>query len=142
YAAQSFHWFDVKAALAEIARVVRPGGWACAFWNLRTQSAFHAEYEQILRTFSTEYAGLQRRGRDTLPALLAHVQARRKTFPNPPRMTVAELVGYAHSSSYVAHGVADWAGFVAALADLHRRHIRGNTVDFDWETVAVAWQPG
>lgn len=31
--AQSWHWFDQQRAPAEVARVLRPGGWWAAWWN-------------------------------------------------------------------------------------------------------------
>jgi SAM-dependent methyltransferase len=37
-AAQSFHWFDPPAALAEVARVLRPDGWLSLIWNERDES--------------------------------------------------------------------------------------------------------
>jgi SAM-dependent methyltransferase len=36
--AQAFHWFDAAAALAELARVLAPGGVLAMVWNVRDES--------------------------------------------------------------------------------------------------------
>ncbi|MEO8247582.1 MAG: class I SAM-dependent methyltransferase [Chloroflexota bacterium] len=49
-AAQAFHWFDKPAAVAEMARITRPGGGVALFWNVRdeTRSSFVAAYHATL----------------------------------------------------------------------------------------------
>jgi len=49
-AAHSFHWFNKRAALAEMARITRPGGGVALFWNVRDRdrSPFVAGYQRIL----------------------------------------------------------------------------------------------
>lgn len=69
--AQAFHWFDAGRALAELARVVRPGGRLGLAWNARARTAGWADQvwavmDQVERKapWRDDYAA----GQDALPA--------------------------------------------------------------------------
>jgi SAM-dependent methyltransferase len=48
--AQAFHWFRVDEALAEVARVLRPGGGMALLWNERDESVpWGAELSSLVR---------------------------------------------------------------------------------------------
>lgn len=54
--AQAFHWFDGPVALAEIARVLRPGGALALIWNRRPResSELHAAIGAIIDPYHGE----------------------------------------------------------------------------------------
>ena len=89
-AAQAFHWFDNESALAEIARVLAPGGIFAPIWNTRDESVgWVAVLAQIVAPGSGVTAAQHaRRGRDFGPLFA------------PP-----ERAEFRHSTKQTAEGV-------------------------------------
>lgn len=49
--AQAWHWFDARAASAEVARVLRPGGRVAVVWNVRdARTDWVARWTEIVHT--------------------------------------------------------------------------------------------
>lgn len=59
--ATAFHWLDEDAALAKIARLLRPGGWWAAVWNVFGDDSrpdpFHEATRELLDAPSSPSAG-------------------------------------------------------------------------------------
>jgi SAM-dependent methyltransferase len=63
--AQAWHWFDGRLATAEVARVLRPGGYWAAWWNRASAAGepWFDRYEDLLSETCPRYTW--RRQRDT-----------------------------------------------------------------------------
>lgn len=59
--ATAFHWLDEEAALAKIARLLKPGGWWAALWNVYGDDsfpdAFHEATQSLLGRVKSPSAG-------------------------------------------------------------------------------------
>ena len=101
--AQAFHWFDGRAALAEIARVLRPTGWLALVWNERDESVpWIRDFGDVI----ARHAGGRPYTRDQdWSALLAEAgfsEVRHERLPHPLLTTRAGVVERAASTSFVA----------------------------------------
>ena len=133
-AAQSFHWFEMDRAMAEIARILRPTGGVALFWNVRDaeRSPLLAEYAELLSRHASAGADTGRYetvGRiETGRAFERHAAA----FESPEvvhlhhqvSMTDEQFVGMAFTASYVRVGMSPQVQdrFRIELAGLLGRH--------------------
>jgi SAM-dependent methyltransferase len=141
---QAFHWFDLESAFREFRRILKPGGWCAAFWNVRIKGdAFLDDYEAILHRHSAEYAKVGAHD-DAVGRLRGHPEVRQPkeaAFPNHQLLDFDGLLGRAWSSSYVVHGVRNRTDFDAAIKAAFDRHQKNGTVDFVYRTEVIAWRP-
>jgi SAM-dependent methyltransferase len=141
--AQSFHWFATPAALAEIARVLKPGGRLGLIWNIRDE---RTDWVGALTAIMTPHEG---------DAPRFHTGAWRARFPDA-RFTAATETTFEHThDGRFATVVTDRVmsvSFIAALAPEKQAAIRakiaalqarfpalaGGEVRFPYRTLAVA----
>jgi SAM-dependent methyltransferase len=141
--ANALHWFDLQRALAEIARLVVPGGWAVAFWLSRAPAPFNDELEELLRARSPEYRRLFV-GEDKDPMGLlrrAGLALRESSLATEQQVDRAGFLGRIASASYVAHGVVDRAGLDAELEALFARHAVDGVLAIPMSCDVQLWRP-
>jgi len=106
-AAQAFHWFDAERALAEMARIVHPGGGIALFWNVRdaSRSALVADYHELLDAHGvgsdTHTPGPDAATRRRLESSAAFGAPSFVQIPHVTVMAPEAFVGLAFTSSYV-----------------------------------------
>jgi SAM-dependent methyltransferase len=101
---QAFHWFDGDAALAEIHRVLAPGGSLALVWNRRPlEHPVHAAIEELLRPHRGR-APAHRRGdwRRALERTTLFEPLEERTFDHAQELDASALADRVGSTSFVA----------------------------------------
>lgn len=143
-ASQAFHWFDRERARREFLRILKPGGWVVLIWNDRElASPFARAYEQLLRTYGTDYEDVNHRHADAkvIGPFFGANGYERASFPNRQRFDAEGLKGRLMSSSYAPEpGQPKHVPMLAALNTLFSEHQTDGKVSFEYDTVVYYGQ--
>jgi SAM-dependent methyltransferase len=136
--AQAMHWFDLKRAREEFARVLRRSGWCVVAYNERRMGGdpFHDGLEKILVNFGADYRRVQRAhlGEEQLRTFFAPFPLRRRIFPNSQLLDFDALVGRVVSSSYMpTDGQPGYAEMRHAIEQLFHENQRDGQVRLEYD---------
>jgi SAM-dependent methyltransferase len=112
--AQAFHWFQGTEALAEIRRVLRPGGGLALIWNVRDESV---DWVRRLSDLMDPHGG---------GAPRYHTGLWRQPFAYPNGFTPLRVVRFPFAHEGTPDQIVDRAGstsFVAGLPDAERKRL-------------------
>jgi SAM-dependent methyltransferase len=141
-AAQAFHWFDADLALAEAARILKPGGGVALFWNVRDaeSSPFLADYAALLVRYRPDGGDMGRyeaSGRAATRAAFERSEAfepvQLVSLHQSVPMTAPEFIGMAFTASYVRAALSpeQQDRFRIELAGILGRHGHDDDRPFD-----------
>jgi len=138
-AGQAFHWFAPAAARREFVRILRPGGWVAIVWNerLKDTSPFLRAYEDLLKTFSTDYGSVAEKWPTprALREFFSPQPFEEKTFPNVQIMDYEGARGRLLSSSYApAQGTPKHEPMIDELKRIVALHGENGQVRFEYTT--------
>ncbi len=125
---QAFHWFEARASLRELRRVLRPGGRLALVWNKRDRAdPFTAAYRAAVIEIGGECAA-ERMEFDpaVVPASGLFPALRLHEFPNRQALDLPGLIGRARSASYVPKAGPRWEALAGMLRGLHQRYAGGD----------------
>ncbi len=103
--AQAFHWFDSAATVAELARVVRPGGGVALIWNARNRDVEWVDLVWTIMDRVEKHAPWRDHDRWREAAEVAWPgfgALETATFPNEQVLSPEGVVGRVASVSHVA----------------------------------------
>jgi ubiquinone/menaquinone biosynthesis C-methylase UbiE len=136
-AAQAAHWFDCEKARTEFGRILKPGGWLVLIWNDRRMdlTEFQRQYEQLLRTYGTDYEDVRQRGMTLAIEGFFGQSFQTREFEYKQTFDYAGIEGRLLSSSYIP--LKDHPRHDPMLRELHRifdDHQANGRVSFDYDT--------
>jgi ubiquinone/menaquinone biosynthesis C-methylase UbiE len=119
---QAFHWFRAPEAVAEICRIVRPGGQAALVLNERDESdAFTAAFGDIVRRYALE--DTERRRMESMDAFEQLPGfAERRQFPNGQVLDRDGVLGRTRSASYLPREGPQAAALEREVGEVFARH--------------------
>ena len=125
---QAFHWFDAEPALAEIHRVLLPGGWLALVWNERDdRDPFTAAYREIVRAASANHPAESRMEQvEALKRSTLFVAPVLKVFPHEQRLDREGLEGRMRSTSYLPSEGAAWDSLASEMEALRNEWADAN----------------
>jgi SAM-dependent methyltransferase len=127
--AQAFHWFRHRDAVAEFARILRPGGRLAIVWNRRDRTdPLTLGYVEALHAVNGEHPAERSYHFDpeVVTGAGAFTPPVRDEFPHAQTLDRAGLIGRATSASYVPKEGPAFVELVRLLDDLHARHRDGD----------------
>jgi len=130
--AQAFHWFDHDAALPEIVRVLRPGGWLAVVWNIRDDSEpWVRKLSEVIGSESVEPGDVE----DVLETSGLFQPVERATFGHVQRLHRETLRDLVLSRSYCAvRTPEERAPVLAAVDRLFDAHGDGRVIALPYRT--------
>jgi len=137
-AAQAAHWFDLPKARRELARILKPGGWAVLVWNQRNTDTtpFLRAYEQLLITYGTDYQRVRHENTtDNIGSFFTPSPFKERVFEMQQNFDYAELEGRLLSSSYSPlEGNPNYTPMLTELRGIFEAHKIDGRISMEYRT--------
>ena len=140
-AAQAFHWFDHVAALVEIERIPRPGGFVVCVWNVRDETVdWVRRYTDVVDRYAADTPRHRTmKWRQAIDGSAAFEPVDDWSIANPRPTTPQQVVDRALSTSFIA--ALEPAVQIQVLDEIRQiAHDVGDSFDFPYRSEVQAWR--